>query len=218
MINKVILCVITWLFCFFGHSASEVSGFSIIDPLPTARVEAGSIIRVTVDTDNPDTLAGIMFTAYGDRGRLLGGNFVIPPPFQWIVQLPPDYMGPATIYATGTTLGQQMGSSPQAKITLYITLPSTVTLQSMTLHEDQKLIIMRPYASRTLAVFGLYNDGVERNITAGKSGTTYASSNNTVAVVDANGTITARSSGKVQITAKNGNKEDTVSVVVQLKP
>jgi hypothetical protein len=218
MKSKTIVSVLVCLFCYIGQPASEIWGFSIISPLPTARVEAGSIVRVSIDADNPGTLAGVMFTAYGDRGRLLGGNFVMQPPFTWTVQLPPDYTGSATIHAAGTMLVRKTGNPPEATTTLYVTLPLSVTLQGMTVRGDQNSIFMRPYSSRTLSVFGQYSDGVERDITVGVSGTTYASSNNSVAVVDANGTVTARGSGKAQITAKNGNKEVMVSVIVQLKP
>jgi len=216
--KSMITAVLVFLVLYGGQPPAETWGFSIASPLPMAHIEAGSIIHVALETNGPTTFSGVMFTAYGNGGRLLGGNFVVQPPYSWTVQLPPDYTGLATIRALGTMTGPQAGYSPEASTVIYIALPSSVTLNEMAIRDAQKLIFMRPYTSRRLSVLGHYSDGLERDITDGESGTTYSSSNNSVAAVDANGTVTARGAGRAQIIIRNANKEVQMSVSVQLKP
>jgi hypothetical protein len=134
------------------------------------------------------------------------------------LQLPPDYTGPATITATGKVLNRETTSPPESNFTIYVKLPAFVVVQGIRTGDDQTLLFMQPYATRRLSVYGQYSDGVERDISSGQSGTTYDSSNKTVALVDTNGIVTARVPGKVQIIVKNGTNELAVTVIVQLKP
>jgi len=218
MKRKIYFAILSFLLYNLWLPVSATWGFSFTSPAPNARVEAGSMVQASLDVENAESFAGVMFTAYGEHGKLLGGNFVVEQPYTWTLQLPPDYTGPATITATGKVLNRKTTSPPESNVTIYVKLPAFVVVQGIRTGDDQTLLFMRPYATRKLSVYGQYSDGVERDISSGQSGTTYDSSNKTVALVDANGVVTARVPGKVQIIVKNGTNELAVTVVVQLKP
>lgn len=63
---------------------------------------------------------------------------------------------------------------------------------------------------------GVYSDGVNRNITASASGTTYQSSNEKIVTVSPEGRVTARGLGAAKITVKNGNYSSIVDINLEL--
>lgn len=204
-------------FCLNIIVCAEAWSFTINAPAPKARADAGSIVRVRVDASDAPPLSGVMFSAYGNYEKLLGAQFVANGPFEWSLLLPPDYSGPAVITARGVLRNGKEAAPPEAKVTFYVMLPGNVELQGITLSDNQKQFVMRSHASRKLLVYGKYSDGMERDISGESSGTTYTSMDKSVAVVDADGDVTARAAGKTQIIIKNGKYETAVNVTVLLK-
>jgi len=68
-----------------------------------------------------------------------------------------------------------------------------------------------------LYIEGIYSDGVERDLRLGQTGTTYASSNEKVVSVNANGLATSVGPGTALITVRNGDKKLVLDVVVKPK-
>ena len=81
MKRKIYFAILLFLLCNLWLPVSATWGFSITSPPPNARVEAGSIVQASLDVENAGSFAGVMFTAYGEHGKLLGGNFVVQQPY-----------------------------------------------------------------------------------------------------------------------------------------
>jgi len=218
MKSKIVFAAAVLLLFAAGQFPEEASGFSLTSPAPKTIVEAGSLVQTTLDPANAGPLAGVMFTAYGEKDRLLGAQFVLRPPFTWALQLPPDYVGPATITAAGKFSGQQAEAPPEAAATIFVKLPGSVTLMGIRSGDDKKSFVMRPYAVSKLSIFGRYSDGMERDVSSEEAGTTYDSTNKTIVLVNAQGYVTARGAGRAQVIVKNGGHTLQLHVTVQLKP
>jgi hypothetical protein len=70
---------------------------------------------------------------------------------------------------------------------------------------------------RQIYVQGIYSDGVERDLRAAQTGTTYVSSNEKVVTVSADGLAIAVGPGTAQIAVRNGDKKFVLDVVVKPK-
>ena len=196
-------------------SASSSAGFSIASPSAGARVDAGSSITVRVDPQSVGPLAEVLFIAAGADGRLFGNGMSPLPPYTWTFSLPKDYSGPVVIHAAGHVLGQATGTPPEATVTITAALPARVLLTEVIVREDLYLLVMRPGMTDRLYIYGTYSDGIKRDISGSAKGTTYSSNSETVATVDADGTITARGVGKALITIKNQEKQVQSTVMVR---
>lgn len=218
MRDKIIGAAVIFFLLAVVQFQGEASGFSITTPAPKTIVEAGSLVQTSLEPAHAGQLAGVMFIAYGEKGKILGAQYLLKPPFAWALQLPPDYVGPATITATGKISGQEAAAPPEATTAIFVKLPGSVMLLGLRSEDNQKQFVMRPYAVTKLSIYGRYSDGMERDVTAEESGTTYDSTNKTIVLVNSQGYVTARGAGKAQIIIKNGSHTLTLQVAVQLKP
>lgn len=72
-------------------------------------------------------------------------------------------------------------------------------------------------ASQQLSVIGVFDGGLESNLTLAATGTTYATSDSSVAVVSDEGLVTeAGQNGVATVTIRNGNIQQTVAVTVEV--
>lgn len=190
-------------------------GFSMNAPAAGTAVQTGSIITAQVDPGNTSPLAEVLFFAYGADGRLFGNGISVLPPYTWTFTLPNDYVGSVTIHAAGHVLGQATGTAPETTVTIIAALPALVSLIDITVGQDQKLFVMRSGTTDRLYVYGSYSDGITRDISGSEYGTTYTSNSETVATVDADGTINAIEAGRTIVMIKNHEKKIQATVVVR---
>jgi hypothetical protein len=71
---------------------------------------------------------------------------------------------------------------------------------------------------QNLQIIGEFPDGTVRIISAELYGTTYASRDIAVAMVDPNGVVTAMNLGETVIVVRNGESETQARIVVRAKP
>ncbi|MEO5657202.1 MAG: Ig-like domain-containing protein [Nitrospiria bacterium] len=160
-------------------------------------------------------LIGVMFVAGGGTMETnMGTDFVVLPPYTWSFAIPKHYLGPVNVTAAGRVLGQKTGTAPMAELNLVADLPSFITLKSLRVRDDQRMEFIRVSRTRTLYVYGQFSDGIERQVSSSALGTTYQSTDATIATVDSEGMIAAKSVGKTTITVKNGSAQLKVEVHV----
>jgi hypothetical protein len=112
----------------------------------------------------------------------------------------------------------------EAEVEINVVLPAGVVVKSISV--DPKPIYLyklppdsdpddvRVFERRGIGVGGVYTDGVKRNIAASTDGTTYASSNEQIVKVSAEGVVTAQGVGAATITVRNGPHSAEVKVEV----
>ena len=111
--------------------------------------------------------------------------------------------------ATGTSIPE--GSSVDLVISLGPSLDSiTITPATATLTTSGEIL--------QLTVTGNYSDGSAKDLTAPSNGTTYTSSDPSIATVTADGIVTAIADGTTSITASNSNLTAAASITVNLAP
>jgi hypothetical protein len=115
----------------------------------------------------------------------------------------------------------------ELKRSINIILPPTVTLKKIEVNPNPAFLYKLPIGSdpnrveifetQDLSVSGIYSDGVQRLITLSSAGTTYASSDEKIVTVDANGKLFAKNVGVVSITIRNNGLKAIVRVIVKAK-
>ena len=185
-----------------GIAALDVTDTPLVDVTPADGAAfdssaTGTPLQITA-TPLPGVDVRSVLISVGDTSAVLNAA-----PFSTSLNLPPSVAGdvPLVVIARDAsnrvqilrrTIFVRPGSSLQS---LRVT-PAPVTLTSLG-------------SARQLHVFGLYSDGIEREISSARAGTTYASDNSSVATVDANGLVTAVGSGNVIISISNGDVSAT---------
>jgi hypothetical protein len=118
------------------------------------------------------------------------------------------------ISAVGETVD---GAISAPEIAINILLSSSVVLQDLKSFTGNKLYLVRLGQNAQLYITGTYSDGIEREHWLASTGTTYLSSNDKIATVNADGLVTAIAAGNAQITVSNGSKKLVVNVIVKPK-
>jgi hypothetical protein len=120
-----------------------------------------------------------------------------------------EVVGPVMLKALGVDLGGQMSSAPPVTLTV----ATAATLNALaTNYAAMTLTAATP--ARQITVTGTYDDGAKRDLTAAGTGTSYSPGNASVAVVTADGLVTARQQGSTTIQVANGALSRTVNVTV----
>lgn len=136
------------------------------------------------------------------------------PRYECTFTIPPGSPQTIKISAMGKL---QYGALSAPEVTIYITLPSNIILQQLKSFTGNRLFFSQIGENEQLYITGIYSDGVKRELWMAKTGTTYISSDEKIAVVDSNGLVTAIGVGSTKITIKNGDKQIIVDVVVKQK-
>jgi len=200
---------------FASLGASHAWAFRFTSPAEGTQVEAGSTVTVRVDPEGVGVLIGVMFVANGGTMETnMGTDFVVLPPYTWSFTISKNYVGSVNVTAAGKVLGQKTGTAPMAELNLVAVVPSTIILKSLRVRDDQRTLFMRPSWAEKLYVYGQFSDGIERQVSSSTLGTTYQSADATIAMVDPEGMIAAKSVGKTTITVKNGSAQLKVEVNV----
>jgi hypothetical protein len=94
-----------------------------------------------------------------------------------------------------------------------ITITGTAILTGMKIYPEINPLHLSSDSSVPLIVYGTYDDGNMRNITASGCGTTYSSSNLTAVEVSPEGVLSIKSQGGSVITIQNSGVQKTITVV-----
>lgn len=201
--------------------AVPVWAFSIASPNEGQVFHPGDTVSVVAEALPGESIHTVYFES-NISGILSEGpgyfNKVNGPPFQTSFTVPVkfDFTDRITISAIGVR-----GESPNEEeikatpITIRIALPSNVRLERLQVHSSQEMLFMRPQSADGLHIYGHYSDGVEREVGASFTGTTYTTSDPRVATVNPDGLVTAVAPGKAVITVKNADKQLQVKVTVE---
>ena len=106
-----------------------------------------------------------------------------------------------------------------AAVNVNVKLPPVLPLISLRIHAEQRRLVLEGIGQQqNLQVIGEFPDGTVRIISAKLYGTSYASRDSNIAMVDPNGLVTAVNLGETVIVVRNGESETQARVVVRAKP
>jgi K319L-like, PKD domain/Bacterial Ig-like domain (group 2) len=190
--------------------AADASAMTIVAPAAGTTVAAGATVIVRISAAPTEQLANVAVTA--------GGQPVSATPiiglttFEATVTVPQNSVGPAHIVALGTaTTGR----------TAMDFIPVTVDAGTL-----KSLIVTAPTTLTSIGqvfpikVTGLFVDGVLRDLTLPERGTTYTSSDPTIAAVHSSGLVQARRKGyaDVIVTSRGITTRHEITVAVPDPP
>jgi pimeloyl-ACP methyl ester carboxylesterase len=182
-----------------------VEGLTITTPADGASASAGTTISVTVEP-----VAG----ANVEQVLLIGPNTAISDtvaPFVFNLLVPDEAVGAFPLSA----FGQNSGGDLFTANVVNLQVTPEAMLDSLTL-VPQDTILFAVGESRNLSVLGLFSDAIVRDVTDGATGTAYLTSDPTIVTVDTDGLITAQGPGTATIIARNGQVQNSISVIVLL--
>ncbi|MCP5158290.1 MAG: FG-GAP repeat protein [Gammaproteobacteria bacterium] len=163
----------------------------ITSPVNDSTVTSGQAIQISVQP-NPEVTV--------DRMVLLGPDVLSDdtPPFEFQVVVPQEAVGPIKWTALGKNSNNIFTSPP-----ITLNASPTATLQSIEVQSSQDVIFSSIGETLDLRIIGHYSDGVDRDLTASDTGTTYDSANPEWVTVSPEGVLTAQAEGSTYITARN---------------
>lgn len=131
------------------------------------------------------------------------------PPFSASLTIPVEYIGvlPITVMARDSADYISMA-------TVSVNVQTSANVTSLTVSPVQ-IDLTSIGRVVSLQVTGHFDDGVDRDVTPGSTGTAYSVDHPDVVSVDPNGQVTALAEGPATITITNGTATDTVDVNVK---
>mgnify|MGYP006276985437 FL=1 len=131
------------------------------------------------------------------------------PPFEFSLLIPDEFVGTLELSAAGENAAGDYATTEAATVTV----ESQATLTQIELSPGA--VFLNGFDDRRqLTVLGTFDDGVIRDLSAPPTGTTYTSSDPTIASVSATGEMRPRRDGIVTIIANNSTLQDSISVEV----
>lgn len=186
-------------------------GITITEPKSGTVYHPGDKVNVRAVADTGEIFIGVFLYSLKSYASVIDNL----PPYELEYTIDPKFTGEDIIVASGK---YPNGNTVEAEVKILVTLPSSVTVTGIRVRDDQKYLFMsRIPEDEKIRVYGQYSDGVERDVSSSAAGTTYTSSDEKIATVDANGLVTAVAPGTARITIKNGKNEITVRVDVKPK-
>jgi hypothetical protein len=180
------------------------SPITITSPITGAKVSPGQTIAIQVSVG-----AGTSFTAVQVVGKDIG--FAPPlsaPPYSFSLTIPSNVIGLETLTALGITSPENGIFSPDVVIDSETLANATALYLNIS-----QISFQRSGQQMPLNVTGTFDDGSSLNITK-SSLISYNSADSTVAIVDANGLVTAAGSGKTTVNVMYGKVSAQVQVLV----
>jgi hypothetical protein len=186
----------------------------ITSPRNGEKYKEGETVKVVAEkTQGDPKFAFVYFTVTGSLDKC-PDRIYTHPRYECSFIIPPGSPRAIEIGAVAVTAEQPV-SSPD--ITIYVALPSSITLKELKSEIENRLFFSRLGQKRQIYIKGSYSDGVERDLRLGQTGTTYASSNENIIKIDADGLATAMAAGNAQVTVMNGDKKLVLDGVVKPK-
>jgi hypothetical protein len=181
-------------------------GLSILSPVDGAAVVPGGSVHVSLELD--PGLGDVVVLGLVTR---FASVVVDEPtfPFELDMAVPEDASGSMGFIAFGfTDTGEllissvvELGATPEAELVFVRML-------------DRNPFLIGAGATASTEVQGVYDDGIERDITSSTTGTEYLTSDPTVFTVSPEGELLATGVGKATLVARNDGLQDSVTVEV----
>lgn len=181
-----------------------VSGIVISDPLPGALVNPGEQRSVTVNPTDGFVPVHVIIGSIGDTVLIESA------PFTSDIQIPVDAIGAISFSAIAFDSDWNIAIAQDVVVTADV----AASLTGIAFDPDVAFLLAFA-ADYQLRVFGTFDDGVNRDVTAPQRGTEYASLNPEIATIDEAGLVTAVSVGVATVQATNGMHSDTAQVFVE---
>ena len=191
---------------------SEPNGtVEIASPTEADTCTAGESVSISIQGTGDTTAAGV-FAFFGSSCYAE----IVDLPWAADVNIPEDSVGSAAHIAV---LGLDNDMNMTGEDEVHLILDSNVVLEEILFGFGDRWIFdfqAYPEQSHQLQLYplGVFSDGSEHPLSVLSTETTYHSADETVAAVDANGLITARSRGSSQIIAANSGKSTTLLIDV----
>ena len=179
-------------------------------PMDGQVVRPGQTLLVAIDVD--PSLSAEQVELIGGLGSGIDNRVITGPPFETTVVVPASLKQPLKLIASASS-GTDPSVSDVASVLLSVVPedpPVTIDVMADELWFE---VPTRPEPKRIRA-FGTYADGEERPIGYPGMGTTYESSDTSVATVDGEGNVTPIAPGFAYITVRNGGATEWVGVKV----
>ncbi len=240
--HSVLLRILGY-FLLFGISTSFFGGncfaLTILEPAHASTFHPGQHLTVRLDPHDLDDLTQTKFFWYGEQEDMLeessmenlAGVFTKneTPPFGGKIFIPKTTIGQLRLLAIGKKEGAQFGKDDWAIFDeVLLKIEPKAELVRIDFQTQKPLAFGRATIAVydkvdflgtifKLPVVGIFADGVTRSIRLHTSGTTYHSSNETVAIINPDGLLRLLGNGTTMITAKNREKKGTIEVIVEVK-
>lgn len=193
------------------------TGFALVitSPKNGDNFKEGDIVKVVAEkTPDDPKFAFVYFVLTGGLGNC-PERITTHPRYECSFTIPAGSPRSINVSAVAVTASQPV-TSPD--ITISVALPSSISLQELKLFTGNTIYFFKLGQNKKLEIEGSYSDGLDRDLRLGQTGTTYASSNENIVKVNADGLATAIATGNAQITVRNGVKKLVLDVVVKPKP
>jgi hypothetical protein len=211
----------TWFFkvmvtLFLLLTTTTLWALELVSPPQYTEVHPGDIITIVVKPSPGEQISTVYFDTYSGQ--------VDAPPYEYRYTVGPNELGDVIVSMVAAKPASQGpfatnhdAVSSLLDLHLKSALLSTVKVQSLRaeftsdkirfyLDKDKVTGNYIPDAER-LRVYGMYSDGIERDVSLATTGTTYTSSDASVLTVSIDGLMAALKPGKVQITITSGGKK-----------
>ncbi len=185
-----------------GLMAGEGS-LSIASPLAGGVVTAGESMTVRVVADGFQPVS-VLIVCRGDV------RLVSEPPFEGELIVPGEAAGEIPILAAGLDAEGKVVLSKETRVRVAVASPMTGLIA-----RPDSLVVFAYASAGQVAVIGTFEDGVERDLSASVTGTTYTVADPSIAGVDAEGMVTGRRMGTTVVTIRNGAFSATFDTVVE---
>jgi hypothetical protein len=184
----------------------------IVSPQDGVEIPIGSEVVVQVQPSPDDDIVRVYMSGseeamkYNDKTGY----------FEQRVKLRGDAFGSIPVEVTSVNSKNVIST---ATVNVYVKLPPVLPLISLRIHAEQRKLVLEGIGEKqNLQVIGEFPDGTVRIISALVFGTKYASRDDKIATVDANGWVTAVGIGETTIVVRNGQKETQAKVIVRMMP
>ena len=191
---------------------ASLGAVEIVSPQDGAEIPIGSEVVVQVQPSPDDDIVRVYLSGseeamkYNDKTGY----------FEQRVKLRGDAFGSIPVEVESVNSKNVVST---ATVNVHVKLPPVLPLISLRIHAEQRKMVLEGIGEKqSLQVIGEFPDGTVRIISAVAFGTNYASRNDNIATVDANGWVTAVGIGETTIVVRNGNNEAYANIIVRAKP
>jgi FlgD Ig-like domain/PGAP1-like protein len=175
----------------------------ITQPAAGQSLSPGQTVQLQVQVQGAPADAFVVVATENDFEILEG------PPFAKTWQVPVGAIGAVQLTAFAGNDSLLYGMSASVDVPVVLNEPP-VKLEIL----PTKVLLGGPGDLFVLSVFGTWTNGVERDVTMGNLGTTYSTSNSSVATVTPDGVVIARGKGPANISAHFMSKTATSAIEV----
>jgi len=173
----------------------------ITHPIEGQVFQPGDTVDVEVNTSDEDAMV-IITTSTGESALIDHA----PYNFQFVI--PNEVIGPLNIVVGAR---DDKGFIGLDEVT--ISVASSSNLIDIKVYPEINPLYLSVGATVPLTVYGLYDDGVTREITSSGSGSSYISSNPDIVEVSSEGLITVKSQGEAIVTIENSGVKKEITVI-----